>query len=214
MCSPQRLSSRRDNLILQRYLYIELRLTHRLNQAVCRSPLLIQATRYGAVLGSWIAATLMVAGWLRALIRIDDLGRRLAERTLLSVITTYVAVTVIGRLLPRARPFAGASRMTGLVGHDGDRSFPSRHVASAMAMAVAVSDSTPRLAWMYAALGSMLGLARVAAGVHYPSDVLGGMALGVIIGKMMRFYPRTGIAGAQSGSTACRGRSDYSQEPG
>lgn len=62
-------------------------------------------------------------------------------------------------------------------------SFPSGHAARAFLLAVLVSGLGPlwlaALLWCWAPLVS---LARVAMGVHYLSDVLAGMALGIFIG--------------------------------
>jgi undecaprenyl-diphosphatase len=39
-----------------------------------------------------------------------------------------------------------------------------------------------RLAYFLYTAGLIVGIARVAGGVHYPSDILGGIILGIIIG--------------------------------
>lgn len=58
-------------------------------------------------------------------------------------------------------------------------SFPSGHAIFMFALATAVYFFNKRLAlWFYIA-AVCTGIARVAAGVHYPSDILGGAVLGV-----------------------------------
>lgn len=59
-----------------------------------------------------------------------------------------------------------------------DRSFPSGHAQTAFAAAVYLSLLFPRGAALFLALAALVGLSRVALGVHYPSDVLAGAALG------------------------------------
>jgi membrane-associated phospholipid phosphatase len=62
-------------------------------------------------------------------------------------------------------------------------SFPSGHAARAFLIAVLASGLGPAwlaiLLWIWAPL---VGLARVAMGVHYVSDILAGGLLGIIIG--------------------------------
>ena len=58
-------------------------------------------------------------------------------------------------------------------------SFPSGHAASAAAFATGVALEDPRLAVPVAALAVGVGLSRVVTGVHYPSDVVAGAAIGV-----------------------------------
>lgn len=65
-------------------------------------------------------------------------------------------------------------------------SFPSGHAIFMFTLATAVYFFNKRLAiWLYIA-AVCTGVARVAAGVHYPSDILGGAVLGIVCG--MLFY--------------------------
>lgn len=62
-------------------------------------------------------------------------------------------------------------------------SFPSGHAARAFLLAVLAAGLGP--AWMGILLwcwAPLVSLARVAMGVHYLSDVLAGMVLGIIVG--------------------------------
>jgi undecaprenyl-diphosphatase len=90
---------------------------------------------------------------------------------------------LIGFVWPRQRPFARLAHVEALLKHDAARSFPSRHVASGLAMAAIGARAHPRLGTAMTLVAWLLGLSRVAAGLHYPSDVLGGAALGQLIGS-------------------------------
>ncbi|WP_037664717.1 phosphatase PAP2 family protein, partial [Streptomyces aurantiacus] len=57
-------------------------------------------------------------------------------------------------------------------------SFPSGHSASAAAFAAGVALESPRLGAAVAPLAGAVALSRVYTGVHFPSDVLAGAALG------------------------------------
>ena len=63
-------------------------------------------------------------------------------------------------------------------------SFPSGHSASAAAFAVAVGDVLPALRLPLRAAASIVAFSRVYTGVHYPSDVLVGAAVGAILGRL------------------------------
>jgi membrane-associated phospholipid phosphatase len=63
-------------------------------------------------------------------------------------------------------------------------SFPSGHTASAVAFLVVVGRRHPRLALPLAALATTVGLSRVSTGLHYPSDVIAGGALGAAVGAV------------------------------
>lgn len=63
-------------------------------------------------------------------------------------------------------------------------SFPSGHSASAAAFAVAVGDMLPRTAIPLRVAGSVVAFSRVYTGVHYPTDVLAGVSVGAVIGRL------------------------------
>jgi undecaprenyl-diphosphatase len=110
---------------------------------------------------------------------------RSALRMLVAVITVYAATEGIGWVRPRPRPFERLTGIRALSSHRPGRSFPSRHVASGLAMAAIGSREQRRLGWLMAAVAWVLGLSRVAAGMHYPSDVLAGALLGRLVGACL-----------------------------
>jgi undecaprenyl-diphosphatase len=112
--------------------------------------------------------------------------RRSALRMLMAVGGVYVASEVLGRLWPRRRPFERLTEVQDLAHHAAGRSFPSRHVASGLAMAAIGAREHPRLGVLMAAVAWVLGATRVAAGLHYPSDLLGGALLGTVVGRYVR----------------------------
>ena len=112
--------------------------------------------------------------------------RWLAVRTLAALGVTVAAVEALGSLARRTRPFARHADVAALVDHAPHRSFPSRHVACAATMATVALPTAPLLGTILGALGVVLAVCRVYAGLHYPSDVAGGWLVGVTIGWAVR----------------------------
>jgi undecaprenyl-diphosphatase len=112
--------------------------------------------------------------------------RRSALRMLATVSTLYVTCEALGRVWPRKRPFEKLADVQSVVPHEPGRSFPSRHVASGLAMASIGSREHRRLGMLMAGVAWLLGFSRVAAGLHYPSDIAAGALLGLIFGRYVR----------------------------
>lgn len=113
-----------------------------------------------AVLGTWLAAILARLGFTE-LIRVF-----------------YV----------RERPFI-AYGFSPLVPHETDPSFPSGHAAFFFGMAFFLVLERPRLGAWFLLAALLIGAARVAAGVHYPLDILGGAAVGLLAAGIVRRVP-------------------------
>ncbi|MBV9945841.1 MAG: phosphatase PAP2 family protein [Myxococcales bacterium] len=151
----------------------------------------------------WIART---DERLAAIVGIRERG---ANRVSVLAEPRFIALEALGlALVPRLRPaervaMLAAPLLAGLVGHaakrllprdrpakhrfepKGDQSFPSTHAAHATALllvAAAVGRRHGAGIWVYAAalgLAGVVGMERIRAAAHWPTDVLGGAALGM-----------------------------------
>ncbi|MBI4809730.1 MAG: phosphatase PAP2 family protein [Nitrosomonadales bacterium] len=60
-------------------------------------------------------------------------------------------------------------------------SFPSGHTMHAVAFSIVAFSYYPALLWLVAPFAVLVALSRPILGLHYPSDVLAGAALGAVI---------------------------------
>jgi len=92
-------------------------------------------------------------------------------------------------LAARERPWLVIENFLNLVPEHDPNSFPSGHTNAAFAFAVAVCMSAPKK-WMKitaVCMAAVMGLSRLYVGVHYPGDVLGGIAA-AWVGSMLAYY--------------------------
>jgi undecaprenyl-diphosphatase len=108
-------------------------------------------------------------------------GRRAALRGLASLATASAIANGPAKFSVRRRrpPFTTLPPGWLPRRHPVTYSFPSGHSASAAAFATGVALENPAFAVPVGALAAAVAYSRVHSGVHYPSDVLAGIALGV-----------------------------------
>jgi undecaprenyl-diphosphatase len=153
----------------------DLALFHSLNGLAGHTPwldaVMIACAKYAP---AFFAVTLL-ACWLRW--RPD--WQRTAALAGLAALLSLGAGQLVGMALPRARPYL-VTAATVLVPHAPDTSFPSDHAILALAVTVVLMTVSRSLGAWLALFSGIVLVSRVYIGVHYPSDVIGGAALGAL----------------------------------
>jgi undecaprenyl-diphosphatase len=90
----------------------------------------------------------------------------------------YLLKLAVRRRRPRLR------RLPPLAGAPSELSFPSAHATSSLAAATAMGRVAPGARPALYALALAVCLTRPYLGMHYPSDVLGGAAAGIVVGRL------------------------------
>ena len=96
-----------------------------------------------------------------------------------------LVVSVLRLTIDKPRPYtekgAGITPFIHKKNSD-DKSFPSRHIASAMVIAGSFLPFFPMIAGVLYFFGLILAYVRFAAGLHYISDLAAGGIIGLILG--------------------------------
>lgn len=87
---------------------------------------------------------------------------------------------IIKQSTTRKRPYQTNPGIENLVIPPDQFSFPSGHTAAATVAGLLFTVAIPVLAPFFVALVFLIGLSRIYLGVHYPTDVIMGFALGIV----------------------------------
>lgn len=154
---------------------------HSLNDLAGRSQVIDWIVR--ALVNDYAVPTLLalLLGGLWGAGLTEQERRRNQRGVLFAVIGMAIANTMMRGsqvLYFRPRPFA-TEPVTLLFYRPSVSSFPSVPVATMLCYVTGVWPANRRVALLMLALSIAFALARVVAGVHYPSDILGGALLGM-----------------------------------
>lgn len=133
---------------------------------------------------------LLILGAAILLIRIKDIREKFNffSLVILSAILSRAIITEVIRFVyDRPRPFALLNFIP-LFNHEPGSAFPSGHAAFYFALAFAIlfyfskeyKFSRKNFGWWYVLAAALIVLGRVIAGLHWPTDVLGGAAVALV----------------------------------
>lgn len=99
------------------------------------------------------------------------------------VIGALITNVCVKNLVCRVRPYDASDRIRLLIAPQVDFSFPSGHTCASFAGAWACRKRLARRYGILALiLASLIAFSRLYVGVHYPTDVLGGLVIGLFSG--------------------------------
>lgn len=101
------------------------------------------------------------------------------------ILDLLITNCLLKNLVARTRPYDVAGFTDLIVKKPADYSFPSGHTAASFAAVAALFMSRERLlGWIACVLAVLIAFSRMYLYVHYPTDILGGIAVGVLAGVM------------------------------
>jgi undecaprenyl-diphosphatase len=101
---------------------------------------------------------------------------------LLILVGDQLGHKILKEIFQRLRPCNGLTDIITPLGCTGSYSFPSNHAINNFAAAMFFSRLFPKLKWVLFVTAFFVALSRVYLGLHYPSDMIGGALIGVLLG--------------------------------
>lgn len=129
-----------------------------------------------------LVVAMLVVGWFSG----DPRLRRVVVHALLALLVANAIVKGLNLLWFRPRPFT-FNEVNLLFYYPSDSSFPSNSAAAVWALAAASygRDRVSRIGQAALLLAALMGFARIWVGVHYPLDIVGGAAIGLLAAALV-----------------------------
>lgn len=132
------------------------------------------------LLGSGGAIWLLAAGGMLCTKKYRRQGVILLAGLAVGVLVGNVCLK---NLIARPRPCWLDDSVMMLISSPADYSFPSGHTLSSVIGATVLTKTDRRFGWAAIPLAAVIVFSRLYLFVHFPSDILAGAILGVIIGE-------------------------------
>ena len=100
---------------------------------------------------------------------------------IVALIARFPLVWLIQLFINRSRQFVVDQKVVNILSLNLTSSFPSGHATFFFALVACLFLLDKKLGILMTAVAVLMGIARVFAGVHWPSDILAGAFLGIVI---------------------------------
>lgn len=132
-------------------------------------------------LNNWILVYVIMFGWL--FMKGGRKGWITASAIAIVVfLTDHFVIDFLKEEFSRLRPCQVLDYVRILIPCGAGKSFPSAHAANNFAVATVLAYSYRQYKWIFYTIALLIAFSRVYVGVHYPSDVIVGSAIGFVMG--------------------------------
>lgn len=118
------------------------------------------------------------------LLKFKKYWRLVIKSLIAALVARFVITDFIHWIRPRARPFASGD-VNLLIDKVNQFAFPSGHAAFSFGLAAVVYFYNKKIGILFFIAAFLISIARVFAGVHWPSDVLAGAIVGIFSGWLI-----------------------------
>lgn len=131
----------------------------------------------------WIFLFVPVLAWMWAR---EGRDRHAVKEAVWAFLVALLAGELISLMVMRVRPFLAGKDVIALIAPPLNSSFPSLHTAVAAAVTVSMYLWNKNAGHLCLLITTGVIIGRVAAGMHFPTDIVAGLALGCASAVLIR----------------------------
>ncbi len=114
--------------------------------------------------------------------------RFMGIEAIVALTISQAIVQILKRGFGRERPYKMVENINTFKIELKDYSFPSGHTTASFCMAATLSLNLPKLSILLYVLATIIGVSRIYLAVHYPTDVMVGIILGISSSMIAHFF--------------------------
>lgn len=116
--------------------------------------------------------------------------KMVVEALIVAGFTRFVLAEIIRKLMFRARPFVQLNLHPLVNQSPLEASFPSGHATFFFALSTIVYFYNKKMGFWFYVVSVLIVFGRVFVGIHWPSDILAGAILGILVGFVLNWLFR------------------------
>lgn len=165
----------------------DVKILYLFNGLVAKSPVFDSVVIFFGSYFQYLLGLLFLAGLYFGHISRSEKQKIFLVAITASIVARLGITELIRFLYHRPRPFLIYNDIHALLS-DNEYSFPSGHAAFFFAFAMAIYLYNKRWGVWFFIAAILISVSRVMAGVHYPSDIMGGAIIGITSGYLIFNY--------------------------
>lgn len=118
--------------------------------------------------------------WAVICIVVAIINPKVGGAIIIASLTQIIVQQIVKHIFCRERPYIAHDDIFYIIPPPDKFSFPSGHTAAAFVMVFAIFHFYPLFFGLILVVACLIAISRVYLGLHYPSDILGGIILGYI----------------------------------
>lgn len=116
------------------------------------------------------------------------LRNNLSTVLIANLVVSQFFIQALKRIVNRPRPYKTLEGAIAIKPPKCKYSLPSGHSSSAMSIALVLSCFFPLLTLLFVLVALLVGISRILLGCHYPSDVLVGVLISIIVFSVLKSF--------------------------